>query len=62
MLGHGHTSHIVKIHSFFKNPLLFTQTYIKQTESKVMMTKEESTKIVNLITPGAGVLVQGVVI
>ncbi|XP_078330695.1 uncharacterized protein LOC144624670 [Crassostrea virginica] len=32
-----------------------TKEQVRQTESKVMMTKEESTKIENLITPVAGV-------
>ena len=50
----GYISYIMKIDYFFKNKL-------RQTESIVMMTKEESTKIVKfyLITPGAGVPVLG---
>ena len=59
VLESGQISHIVKMHQFFKNLLLFTQAQIRQTESIVMMTKKESTKIVNFMTPGAGVLVLG---
>ena len=57
----GYISYIMKIDYFFKNLLLFTQAKITQTESIVMMTKEESTKIVKfyLITPRAGVPVLG---
>ena len=44
---------------FFKNLLLYSQALIRQTKYVVMMTKEGSTKIVNFMTPGAGVLVLG---
>ena len=44
---------------FFKILLLYSQAYIRQTKYIVMMTKEGSTKIVNFMTPGAGVLVLG---
>ena len=44
---------------FFKNLLLYSQALIRQTKYDVMMTKEGSTKIVNFMTPGAGVLVLG---
>ena len=47
------------MHTFFKNLLLYTQAQIRQTEGRVMMTKEGSTKIVNFIIPRAGVLVFG---
>ena len=59
VLGHGHISHIVKMHYFFKNLLLYSQAWIRQTKYIVMMTTERSTKIVNFMTPGAGVLVLG---
>ena len=59
MLGHGHISHIVKLHYFFKNILLYSKALIRQTKYLVMMNKEGSTKIVNFMTPGAGVLVLG---
>ena len=44
---------------FLKNLLLSSQALIRQTKYVVMMTKEGSTKIVNFITPGAGVLALG---
>ena len=57
MLGRGDISHIVKMHYFFKNFFLYTQLQIRQTEIMVMLTNENSTKIVNFIAPGAGILV-----
>ena len=57
-LRRGHISHIVKIHYFFKKIFFSTQWY-GSDKLKVMMNKEGSTKIVNFITPGAGVLVLG---
>ena len=52
----GHISHIiVKMHYFFKNLLLYSG--IKQTNYKVIMTKERSTKIVNFMTLWTGDLV-----
>ena len=59
VLGRGHISHIVKMHYFLKNLLLNCQALIRQTKYVVMITKEGSTKIVNFMTPGAGVLVLG---
>ena len=59
VLGRGHISHLVKMHYFFKNLLFNSQALIRQTKYVVMMTKEGSTKIVNFMTPGAGVLVLG---
>ena len=59
VLGCGHISHIVKMHYFFKNLLLYSQALIRQTKYKVMITTEGSTKIVNFMIPGAGVLVLG---
>ena len=56
VLGRGHISHRVKMHYFFKN-LLYSQALIRQTKYVVMMTKERSTKIINVMTTGAGVLV-----
>ena len=44
---------------FLKNLLLYSQALIRQTKYVVMMTKEGSTKIVNFMTTGAGVLVLG---
>ena len=62
VLGHGHISHIVKMHFFFKNVLLYSQAWIRQTKYVIMMTKEGSTKIVDFMTPRAGVLMLGVAI
>ena len=42
------------MHYFFKNLLLYTQAFIRQTKHIVMMNKKGSTKIVNLLTPGVG--------
>ena len=53
----GHTSHIVKMHYFFKLLPLYSQARIRQTKYIVMMTKEGSTKIMNFLTTLAGVLV-----
>ena len=62
--GHSHKSYsdqslIVKMHCFFKNLLLYSHAYFRQTKYIVMMTKDGSTKIVTYMTPGAGVLVLG---
>ena len=57
VLGCDHTSHKVRMYYFFKNLLLYSYAYIRLTKYIVIMTKERSTKIVNLMTPGAGVLV-----
>ena len=43
LLGHCNISQLVKMHYFFINHLLYTQAYIRQTESIVMMKKKEST-------------------
>ena len=59
VLGCGHISHIVKMHYFFKNLLLFSQEYIRQTKYIVLINKEGCTKIVTFMTPGAGVLMFG---
>ena len=59
VIGHGHISHIVKMHYSFKNLLLYSQALVRQSKYIVMLTKEESTKIVSFMTPGAGVLMQG---
>ena len=57
VLGRGQRSHIVKMHYFSENLLLYSWTWFKQTKFKVMMTKVGSTIIVNLMNPVAGVLV-----
>ena len=43
----------------FKKTILYSGAGFRQTKCIVMMTKEGITKIVNFITPGAGVLVLG---
>ena len=47
------------MHYFLKNLLLYSQAYNRQTKYVVIMTMEGSTKIVNFMTPRAGVLVLG---
>ena len=44
---------------FLKSLLLYSGAWLRQTKCIVMMAKEGSTKIVNFMTPGAGVLVLG---
>ena len=56
VLGHGHKSHIVKLHYFFTNILLYTQALIRQNKYVVMMTNEGSPKIVNFMNSGQGFL------
>ena len=59
VLGLGHLTHLVKRHYFVKNLLLYPQAKTRQCKFIEMMTKEGSTYIVNVMTPGAGVLVLG---
>ena len=54
VVGCGHKRHMVKMHYFLKSLFLYTQ--IRQPENIVIMTKEESLKIVNFITSGAQVI------
>ena len=44
---------------FLENVFLYCWACCRQTKCAVMMTKEGSTKIVNFMTPGAGVLMLG---
>ena len=55
-LGRG-LSHILKLHYLFKILLLFFHAQIRQTKYIVMNTIKGSTKIVNFVNPGTGVLV-----
>ena len=56
----GHTSYIVKKTLFLTSSSLhFSQAQIRQTEGKVMMSKEGSTKILDFMTPRSGILVLG---
>ena len=59
LLGRGHESHIVKMHHFIKNLLLYYQTQIRQTKCIVMMNKGGSNKIANSMTPSARIIVPG---
>ena len=59
VLGCGHISHIARMHYIFKNLLLYSHAYIRQTKYIVMITKEGSTKIIAFMAPGAEVLVLG---
>ena len=45
VLERGHISHIVKMHYFFNNLLLYSKALIRQTKYIVMMTMEGSTKL-----------------
>ena len=49
----------VKLTYFSENLLLYFGAWFRQTKCVVIMTKERSTKIVNFMTPGIGVLVLG---
>ena len=44
---------------FLKNVLLYPRAWFRQTKYIAKMTKERSSKIVNFMTPGAGVHVLG---
>ena len=48
-----------KLIYFVKNLLFYSDAWFIKTKCIVMMTKKGSTKIINFMTPGAGVLVQG---
>ena len=44
---------------FLENLLLYFRVWFRHTKCIVVMTKEESTEIVNSMTPGTWVLVEG---
>ena len=50
VLGHGCFGHIVKLHYFSENLLLYSWVYFRQAEYKVMIRMEAYTKIVNFLT------------
>ena len=50
-LGRGYIIHIMKMHYFFKNFLLYSHAYIRQNKYIVMMTKEVSTENVKFHKP-----------
>ena len=54
-----HVSHMVKMHYFFKNLLLYFQAQIRQTKGIVMMSEERYTKVVKCMTPGQAFLCWG---
>ena len=56
MPGRGHISHKVKMNYFFTNIFPYNQAKMRQTNYKVVMIKEGSTKIINFMTPGEGLL------
>ena len=61
VIGCGHISlygHIEKMYHFFEN-LLYSCASSRKTEYIVMISMEASTKIINFLTPGSGVLVIG---
>ena len=58
VLGHVHIGHIVKMH-YFSEDLLYSWPLYRQTEYKVLISMEASTKILNFMTPWAGVPVLG---
>ena len=58
VLGRGHISHIVKMHYFSKNLLLYSKAY-RQTMYIVIITEERSTKIMTFMTLRATVIVLG---
>ena len=59
VLGRGHIciSLIVNMCYVFKNLLLYSRAWMRQSEYILMMTKERSTKIVDFMTSRAGILV-----
>ena len=57
VLWRGHVSHKVKMHYFFKNLLLYSGACSRQNKCIVIITKEGSTKIVNVMISGAGAIV-----
>ena len=59
VLRRDHISNIVKMYHLFRNMFPYSGARFRQTKYKVMMSKEGSTKKVNYMTPGAGVLVFG---
>ena len=59
MVPHPKRMYFLGKKCFFKNLLLYFGTWSIQSKCKVMITKEGSTKIVNFLTPRAGILVLG---
>ena len=59
VLGWGSIDYIVKIHEFFENLLLCFWVLNKLNKCIVMMSKSASSKIVNFMASGSGILVIG---
>ena len=59
VLGQGYIDYVVKVHKFFETPLFFFWSLDKLTKCIVELKMTASSKIVNLMTPGSGVLVLG---
>ena len=59
VLGWGSIDYIVKMHYFLENLLLCSWILNKLTKYIVMMSKSVSSKFVNFLAPGSGVLVLG---
>ena len=57
VLGRGSIDYIVKMHYFFENLLLCSWVLDKLTKHIVMMSKSASSRFVNFMAPGSGVLV-----
>ena len=59
MQRRGHVCYIVKMHYLFKNFLLYSQAQNRQSNYRVIISNEGSTKFVNFMILEAGVLVLG---
>ena len=58
MLGRGHIGHIAKMHLFFEHIILCSLAYIRQ-HNFIVLLKDGSTKIVNIMTSATRALVLG---
>ena len=59
VLGRGSIDYIEKMQKLFENLLLCCLVFKELTKYIVMMSKNASSKIVNYMAPGSGVLVLG---
>ncbi|XP_062584314.1 uncharacterized protein LOC134246070 [Saccostrea cucullata] len=59
VVGRGSIDNMVKMHYFFENLLLCSWVLNKQIKHIVMMSKSASSRFVNFMAPGSGVLVLG---
>ena len=58
VVGRGHISHVVKCINSLRI-FLYSQAKIRQTKYITILTQGDSNEIINVINPGAGVLVLG---